>query len=134
MTRRRSSPWQIEADRRWPDAMDMVAPAYGDGRYATVAWCGGLTVHLHATRDAAERSLAMIDETGCGHDCWGDHELVDLAEPEPIDPARERDRGHQRALHMQTCHVCTYVYSGKAPAAALARARDRQARPVGDAA
>jgi hypothetical protein len=133
MTRRRS-PWQTEADRRWPDAMDMVAPAYGDGRYATVAWCAGLTVHLHTTRDAAERSLAMIDRTGCGHDCWGDHELIDLAEPEALDPATERDRERRRVWHAKTCPVCIYVFSGKAPAAARARARDRQARLVGGAA
>ena len=127
------TPWQLEADRRWPDAMDMVDPAYGTGQYATVAWCAGLTVQLHRTRGRAQSALAAIDGYACGHGCWRDHELVDLAAPETIDPERERDRGYRRALHAKACRVCMYVYSGKAPAAALARARARQARPVGAA-
>ena len=122
----RRTSWQLEADRRWPDAMDMVEAAYGNGRWATVAWCAGLTVQLHRTRERAQAALAMIDGYACGHGCWRDHELVDLAEPETHDRAREWARGEQRAFHARTCRTCTYVFYGKAPDAALERARTRQ--------
>ncbi len=114
--------WQAEADRRWPDAMDMVEPAIGDGQWATLSWCGPLAVHLHRTRETAERALARIASSGCGHECWGDHELVDLAEPEAIDPAAEWLRGPRRAAHARQCWECGSFASGKMPTAALDRA------------
>lgn len=117
--------WQLEADRRWPDDMDMVEPATGDGQWATLAWCGPLSVHLHRTREAAEAE-PILHGSGCGHDCWGDHELVDLAAPEAIDPRREWLRGPQRAAHAERCQVCQYVYRGRAPAAAMRRASKRR--------
>ncbi len=120
--------WQQEADRRWPDAMDMVGPAIGDGRYATLSWCAGLMVVLHKTEEAADRALSMIAGGGCGHACWRDHELVDLAEPETIDPAGEYLRGPRRVAHARTCRICQHVFSGKAPAAAMRRASARRAR------
>ena len=117
--------WRAEADRRWPDDMDMSEPPAGDGRWATIAWCGPLTVHLHETRELAERALRGIVH-GCGHGCTGDHELVDLAEPEAIDPGAEYLRGPRRAAHANACEVCRYVYDGKAPRAAMERARARR--------
>jgi hypothetical protein len=116
----RRSGWQREADRRYPDAMDMVQPALGDGRWATVAWCGGLTVFLHRASEEAEKSFRWIDRLGCGHACWRDHELVDLAAPPPAD---RQDRAARRIAHFEACRNCAYVYSGRAPGAALGRAR-----------
>jgi hypothetical protein len=122
--------WQAEADRRWPDGWDMVGPAIGDGQYATVAWCGPLTVQLWETREDAERALARIDRSGCGGCCWGDHELVDLAEPEAIDPAAEWLRGPRRAAHAEACYQCFDWSGGRMPRAAMARAAARRRRGV----
>ena len=126
--RRERSAWQAEADRRWPNGWDMVEPALGAGRWATVAWCGPLTVHLHATRADAERALGRIDGGGCGHQCWGDHELVDLAAPEAIDMQREWLRGPKRAAHAEGCDECTDWSGGRMPRAAMARAAARRRR------
>ena len=46
----------------------------------------------------------------------------------------ERARGERRALHARTCRVCAYVYSGKAPEAALERSKAREISPAGGAA
>lgn len=119
--------WQAEADRRWPDGMDMADWPYGDGRYATLSWCGPLTVHLHQAPEQAEQALRGI-VNGCGHDCWGDHEIVDLGEPEAIDPEAEYRRGPRRAAHAEVCDICRYVYRGKVPRAAMRRAANRRRR------
>ena len=119
--------WQLEADRRWPDAWDMVEPAYGDGQWATVAWCSFLTVQLHESREAASLALSGIDRGGCGHACWGDHELVNLAEPERIDPDAEYLRGPRRAAHLRACGSCwEFVDGRRATAAAMKRAATRR--------
>lgn len=124
--------WQAEADRRWPDDWDMVEPAYGDGPWATVAWCSFLTVDLHKSREEASRALRQINGGACGHTCWRDHELVNLAEPEHVDPDTEYLRGPQRAAHLRACASCwEYVDSRRATAAAMKRAA---ARRVGAAA
>jgi hypothetical protein len=62
------------ARRRWPAAEWII----GDGRYASVACCGTVTVMLFATPAEAERAKALIDQTGCGHACRCDHEIADL--------------------------------------------------------
>lgn len=123
MTQRPRTRSQLEADRRWPDAMDMVQPAIGDGRWATVSWCAGLLVMLHRTFSDADRALLKIDGSGCGHGCWWDHELVDLAVRGRIDVWAEQARGQIRAAHAETCRVCRYVFSRQPPAAALQRSR-----------
>lgn len=52
----------------------------GQGEWATLAYCPpGLTVMLHATREAAEQVLARIDRTGCGGRCEERHYLRLLA-------------------------------------------------------
>ena len=53
----------------------------GNGPYATLAHCGVLTVTLHPTGEAAEVSKRTIDDTACGHQCSGRHEIVELALP-----------------------------------------------------
>jgi hypothetical protein len=121
--------WQAEADRRWPDAWDMVEPAAGDGPWATVAWCSFLTVILHESREAGERALRQISWGRCGHACWGDHELVNLAEPERIEPDAEYLRGPQRAEHLRACGSCwEFVESRRAAPAAMKRAASRRMR------
>lgn len=123
--------WQLEADRRWPDGWDMVQPIFGDGPWATVAWCGhGLSVHLHPDLEAAAVALGTINRAGCGGDCWGEHELVNLAEPEAIDPEAEYRRGPRRAAHAAVCGVCRHVYRDKAAGAAMRRANARRRRAV----
>ena len=74
--------YHAEAVRRWPDGMDMAWDGpLGAGRWATVAWCGGMSVMLWHDPDKAEDALLRIDDDACGHACdhIGDHELVDLA-------------------------------------------------------
>ena len=109
----------------------MVEPATGDGPWATVAWCTLLTVHLHRSLEAAALALGIINRSGCGHQCWGDHELVNLSEPEAIDPDAEYLRGPQRAAHARTggC-VCIWWANGKAAGAAMRRAQTRRQRAV----
>jgi hypothetical protein len=63
------------ARRRWPAAEWII----GDGHYASVARCGTVTVMLFATPTEAERAKVLIDRTGCGHACRGEHEITDLA-------------------------------------------------------
>lgn len=49
------------------------------GRWALLAYCDVLTVTLHPTRRAAERSRSFIDRTGCGRQCGRAHLIVDAA-------------------------------------------------------
>ena len=109
----------------------MVEPAAGDGPWATVAWCSLLTVYLHRSLEGAATALSLINGSGCGHDCWGDHELVNLAEPEWIDAAAEYLRGPRRAAHARLgkC-VCAFWDHGKAADAAMERAWTRRRRAV----
>jgi hypothetical protein len=109
--------WQRRADRRWPDDWDMIEPAIGSGRWASVSWCGPLTVHLHRTRALAASAIEAIG-SGCGHGCSGDHELVDLA-----DPSRSSgpSRSSRRIAHLEACPVCRFVFDGRAAAAGRRR-------------
>ena len=128
---RRSSSrqWRAEAWLRLPDGWDMAwsGPA-GDGRYATVAWCAGVSVLGHPTAEAAASALALINAHGCGHDCWGDHELIDLAEPEAIAPGVEWRRLWARRAHLQACPTCDWVFAGRGPRAAESRHHRRLRR------
>jgi hypothetical protein len=64
------------AKRKWPKAVWIS----GEGPYASVAYCPrGITVALYETLPEAERAKQMIDDTGCGGLCVGDHEIVKLA-------------------------------------------------------
>jgi hypothetical protein len=53
----------------------------GDGEYALLARCRVLTIELHETLDKAQTALRMIDSTGCGSACRGDHEVIRLIDP-----------------------------------------------------
>lgn len=58
----------------------------GEGRWATLAGCGVLTIVLHRTKEEALAALAAIDTYGCGHRCpvvkaWARHRLVLLGDP-----------------------------------------------------
>jgi hypothetical protein len=67
----------------WPRA-DWIS---GEGPYATVTRCPHavyrevITVKLHANRSAAEATLQLINETGCGGHCVKNHELIELQRP-----------------------------------------------------
>lgn len=117
--------WQAEARLRWPDAMDMVEAVGGQGRYATVTWCAGLLVVLWPTAMGAAAVHARLKTDACGHGCWHDHELVDLAHPQRLWTGQERSRGLARARHFRDCRACQYIYAGQAPAAAILRMQDR---------
>lgn len=112
--------WKEEAEHRYPDAYDMCWLT-GNGRYATVAWCAGLSVALHKDRGVAERSLLTINSTSCGHGCWRDHEIIDMSIEERIDEAVERDRMYRRAAHFSSCNTCRYVYDNRGPGDAVER-------------
>lgn len=105
--------WRTEARRRWPDMWDMVTAVEGNARYASVTWCAGLLVHL-------------IDEPrlwsdACGHSCWRDHEIVDLSQPEVLDPEVERRRMYEREAHFNRCRICDFVFDGRAAGDAIER-------------
>lgn len=53
----------------------------GEGQYAVLAPCGALTISLYHRLDQAEEDQALIDLTGCGGLCHGDHEIVQLVLP-----------------------------------------------------
>jgi hypothetical protein len=64
--------WHRLAKCRWPRALWVQ----GNGSYACLALCGGLsmqTVELYASLDDAKAAKLAIDETGCGSACWGQH-------------------------------------------------------------
>lgn len=115
----------VEANLRWPDDNDMWDTIYGQWRYATVAWCAGLTVRLWPTAAKATNVFAQLRNDVCGHSCWNDHEIVDLAVPQALDRSREQSRGLSRLNHFRNCDTCTYLFSGQAPLAALRRMQDR---------
>jgi hypothetical protein len=50
----------------------------GTGPFALVARCGGVTVTLWKSMEAATESREFIDRLGCGHACHGDHEIIQL--------------------------------------------------------
>lgn len=125
--------YRREALMRWPDGMDMAWDGpRGAGRWATVSWCGGMTVALWRDLDRAEDAFCRINDDACGHACRnvGDHELVDLDSPPFLDAWLEQRRLDARLQHFADCRVCEYVYSGQAPEAAHRRhaARIEQAR------
>ncbi len=61
----------------WPDA----AWVWGEGRWATVTNCRGVTVMLHATLDDALAAVDAIDRKACGGGCQRRHEVVELLIP-----------------------------------------------------
>jgi hypothetical protein len=79
------------ARRRWPAAEWII----GDGRYASIARCGPVTVMLFATPAEAERAKALIDRIGCSHACRRDHEITDLDETQSQSQSRTRRSRNQ---------------------------------------
>jgi hypothetical protein len=108
------------ARRRWPAAEWII----GDGRYASVAHCDSTTVILFTTPAEAEHAKTLIDHTGCGHACHGEHEITDLdaARGRPGRVARETPSGsgnwvitgepnprHPREAPQFECSFCRQV-------------------------
>ncbi|GAA2855491.1 hypothetical protein GCM10010472_10980 [Pseudonocardia halophobica] len=50
----------------------------GSGPFATVSYCRGVTVMLHATETSATEALNGIGAYGCGGACCRRHDLVRL--------------------------------------------------------
>lgn len=71
---RRQASYRKQARARWSNADSVI----GDGRFASLAHCRVLTVHLYESEDAALKAKKWIDRCGCGGFCTGDHEIVDL--------------------------------------------------------
>lgn len=67
--------YREQARRAWPAARWVL----GDGPYATVRDCDGVTVLLHATRADAEKALKTIHPPGAQRRCRLRHELVVLS-------------------------------------------------------
>jgi hypothetical protein len=59
----------------------------GDGPYASVSYCGVLTVALYPTADEALAAKRFIDRLACGHRCRREsgHEVVHLLDPSQMD-------------------------------------------------
>jgi hypothetical protein len=56
-------------------------PALGEGGYATLVYCEGLTVALHGTLERAQDALSLVNSDTCGEGCRNDHHLVRLVNP-----------------------------------------------------
>lgn len=56
-----------------------AAWVHGEGPVALIAWCNVTTVTLWPSVDDAEKSLAFIDDHGCGARCTRRHEIVRVA-------------------------------------------------------
>ena len=69
-------PYGTQALRKWRKAEWIE----GDGPFALLAHCDVLTISLHMTIESALKSKKFIDETGCGHACTGNHEIINLEE------------------------------------------------------
>ena len=50
----------------------------GDGRFALVSRCRGVTVSLWESLEAATNKKSFIDKIACGGACVGDHEIIVL--------------------------------------------------------
>jgi hypothetical protein len=111
--------WRRLAAQRWPEAADLLV-IDGQGRYAVISWCAGLSVHCFDKQADAVDELAIIGAYGCGHACRppGDHELVDLAAGPATAPPGRLPR---RMAHLSGCHVCLHVFDGLAATAAAQR-------------
>lgn len=48
----------------------------GEGPYAVLCWCGGLTISLHELLHTAIVTRHDLDRTGCGGGCDRNHEVV----------------------------------------------------------
>lgn len=70
--------WQQKAQKRWQRA-EWIS---GSGPFALLAHCGLLTVTLWETQEEAEEQKRMIDQIGCGGECFRHHEIVTLQEQE----------------------------------------------------
>jgi hypothetical protein len=58
----------------------------GEGPFASLAHCRGLSVMLHPTQAAAETAVRIIDHSGCGGGCCRRHEIVQLVEAGKAEP------------------------------------------------
>lgn len=58
----------------WPRAHWIL----GDGQYASVSYCRGVTTVLHATAEQAEAAKRVIDATACGGACSRRHDVIRL--------------------------------------------------------
>ncbi|MDA1278606.1 MAG: hypothetical protein O3B95_00980 [Chloroflexi bacterium] len=67
--------WYAETRRRWAGKAEWLA---GEGQYAVLEHCRVLTVHLYTTQIEAAQSKQLVDEAGCGLNCVGTHEMIDL--------------------------------------------------------
>lgn len=65
----RRGTYRTIARHRYPQALWIA----GEGPYASLAYCGGLTVLLCASQEAAMQAKQGIDHLGCGHACRGEH-------------------------------------------------------------
>ena len=70
--------WHKEAKRRWGKEAAWIT---GDGQFALLAKCSGLTVTLWRTREEAQERKKFIDANACGIGCTctRNHEIVDLS-------------------------------------------------------
>lgn len=116
--------WNREAELRWPEGTDRLWIS-GTGRYALVMWCAMLAVDLCPSAAYATNTFGALRFSTCGHDCWHDHELVDLAVPQKLTPAAERLRGAKRMAHFRECPTCDQQTTHQGVLAAFARMEDR---------
>jgi hypothetical protein len=64
---------------KWPAAIWICGNPRGRVAFALLARCGGLTVTLHKTREAAQQARQRIDRTGCCGGCCRVHRIVRIA-------------------------------------------------------
>lgn len=69
--------WKEVAQLTWPQALYVI----GQGRFATVRDCDGMTVVLHETEAEAQVALRRMHPHGTHGKCESRHDLVVLAGP-----------------------------------------------------
>jgi hypothetical protein len=65
----------------WPRANWIAEAEDGEGPFAVLARCRGLSVSLWSTAERAQEVKERIDRIGCGGFCGRNHEVVELVLP-----------------------------------------------------
>ena len=87
----------------------------GQGEYATLSYCRGLTVALWRTLAEAQDALSLIDGDACGGACRNNHALIRLVNPSLALRRPDRVTGPQNLLPLIGGGPYTHTIAAKRP-------------------
>jgi hypothetical protein len=64
---------------KWPRAIWISGNPWGRTGFALLSYCGGLSISLHKSREAAAAAKQRIDRTGCCGGCHRCHRVIRIA-------------------------------------------------------